>query len=249
MKEAIGAQAFDFRPAIAPGGRARYERSYLPSFGKVSTIFCLPSTTSPRKLIAVDIAVLVPGRLHQDAGLILRRDRHAVRGFGESLAVELADLLGHVLDEVDGGVALDAVVVAGIVEPLLELGGELLHRRDRRIDGQADMAAYAIGGIAGQIDHLLAEQGRLADQRLVEALLPGLAQEARALFFVDIDEDRIGIGGLELDDVGGEIGLAGLGRDIGDDLDVARGHFLDEVVATALAEVVVHPQHARRSSP
>ena len=40
-----------------------------------------------------------------------------------------------------------------------------------------------------------------------------------------IDEDRVGIGRLELDDVGGEVGLAGFGRDVGNDLDVARTPF------------------------
>ncbi len=60
---------------------------------------------------------------------------------------------------------------------------------------------------------------------------------------LSIDEDRVGIGGLDLDHVGGEVGLAGFGGDVGDDLDVARRHFLDEGVATALAEIIVHPQH------
>ena len=90
------------------------------------------------------------------------------------------------------------------------------------------MALHAVGGVAGELDDLLAEQGRLADQRAVEALLLGLAQEARALLLVAVDEDRVGVGGLELDDVGGEVGLAGFGRDVGRDLDVARGQLLDE---------------------
>ncbi len=37
-----------------------------------------------------------------------------------------------------------------------------------------------------------------------------------------------------------------LGGDIGHDLDVARRHFLVEIVASALAEIVVHPQHGDR---
>jgi len=72
------------------------------------------------------------------------------------------------------------------------------------------MAAHAVGRSAGEVDHLLAKQCGLADQRLVEALFPRLAQEARALFFVEIDEDRIGIGALELPNVCRKIGLSGL---------------------------------------
>ena len=75
----------------------------------------------------------------------------------------------------------------------------------------------------------------------LEALLARLAHDARALLLVAVDEHRIGIRGLELDDVGGEIGLAGFGRDVGHDLDVAGRHLLHEPVAAALAEIVVHP--------
>ena len=44
------------------------------------------------------------------------------------------------------------------------------------------------------------------------------AQEARALFLVGVDEHRVRIRGLDLHDVGREVGLAGFGRDVGDDL-------------------------------
>ena len=108
------------------------------------------------------------------------------------------------------------------------------------------MALHAVGGIAGEIDHLLAEQRRLADHRLGDALLLGLAQEARALLLVEIDEDRVGIGGLQLDDVGGEIGLAGFGREVGGDLDVAAVQLLDDGVAAALAEIIVDVDARRR---
>src|SRR5581483_1306712 len=47
---------------------------------------------------AIDVAVGIPGRFHQDAGFLLRRDGEAVHGLGEQLAIELADLLGRVLD-------------------------------------------------------------------------------------------------------------------------------------------------------
>src|SRR6185295_14519479 len=57
---------------------------------------------------AVDVASRVPGGLDQDAGLLLRRDGHAVQALGELLAVELAQFFGRVLHRVDRGVALDA---------------------------------------------------------------------------------------------------------------------------------------------
>src|SRR5262245_52860549 len=164
-----------------------------------------------QEAIAVDVAVLVPAGFHQDVGLLLRRDGDAMRGRRKGLAVELADLFGDVLDEIDGGVALDAVVVANIIKALPEALRELLDGRDRRIDGEADMTADAVGGLAGELNHLLAEQRRLADQRRPDALLSGFAQEASALFFICIDEDRVGIGGLDLDHVGGEIRLTRLG--------------------------------------
>src|ERR1043166_9921607 len=65
---------------------------------------------------AVDVTFVVPGGLDQDAGLVLGRDRHAVQRGGERLRVELAELPGRLLDRVDAGVALDAVVVRPVFE-------------------------------------------------------------------------------------------------------------------------------------
>src|SRR5215467_2676296 len=87
---------------------------------------------------AVDLAFVVPGGLDQDVRLILRRDGEAVHRLREPLTIELLELLlGHVLDRVDRGVSLDAVVVGLVVEPLLEARRELGDRRDRRIGGEA----------------------------------------------------------------------------------------------------------------
>jgi len=166
-----------------------------------------------------------------------------VQGLRKELAVELSHFFGDVLDEVHRGVALDAVVIAHIVEALLEAFGELLHSGDGRIDREADVATHAFGCALRQLDDLLTEQGGLADERGLDALLPGLAQESRALLFVQVDEDRVRIGGFDLDHVGGEIGLAGLRGNVRRDFDVACGHFLDEGIAPALAEIVVHPKH------
>src|SRR3974390_174730 len=192
---------------------------------------------------AVDVAVLVPGRLHQNAWLIFRRDSRVMRGFRKGSAIKLSDFFCDVLDEIHRGIAFDAVVIAGIVEPRLEPRRKFLHGGNRRIDGKADMTAHAVGCLASKIDHLLAEQCRFADQRLVNTLLLCLAQETRAFFFIEIDEDRFSIGALEFDYVGREVSLAGFGRDVGDHLDVTRIHFLDEGIAATLAEIIVYPQH------
>src|SRR5687767_5871590 len=104
---------------------------------------------------AVDVALLIPGRLHQDARLLLRLDGEALHQLAERLAVELAQLLGGVLDGVDRGVALDAVMVRYVLVALLELVGERLHRRDRRIGGESHVTLYALGRLAGEVDDLL----------------------------------------------------------------------------------------------
>src|SRR5262249_44770304 len=88
------------------------------------------------------------------------------------------------------------------------------------------------------------EQRGLADQWFVDALLPGFTQETRALFFVEIDEDRIGICALKLNNVGREIGLTGLRGVVDNHLYVAGIHFFYEVMTTTLARDVIHPQHA-----
>src|SRR3990170_4344811 len=75
---------------------------------------------------AGDLAVVVPARLDQDARLVLRRDGQAVHHRGQPLAIELAELLGYVLDRVDAGIALEAVVIGGVVEALEELPFEVL---------------------------------------------------------------------------------------------------------------------------
>src|SRR4029077_4574016 len=139
--------------------------------------FLLAVDNLPQKTDPVYVACLVPGCFHQNAGLVLGRDGDAVRGLRKSLAVELANFLGDVLDEIDCRVALDTIVVTSIVEPLFELLGELLHGGDWRIDGKADMTAHAVGRSGGKINHFLAKQRRLADQRFVDPLLLGFTQK------------------------------------------------------------------------
>src|SRR5438309_11672464 len=57
---------------------------------------------------AVNVAVRIPGGLHQDARLLLGRDGEAVQRLRQQLAIELAELLGRMLDRVYADVALDA---------------------------------------------------------------------------------------------------------------------------------------------
>src|SRR5688500_17590312 len=65
--------------------------------------------------LPVDVAVLVVGHLHEDSRLLLRRDGHAVQSLGEFLGIDLADFLGRRLHDIDGQVALYAVVVGHVV--------------------------------------------------------------------------------------------------------------------------------------
>jgi len=165
---------------------------YLPSFGKISTIFCLPPTTSPRKLarstsplLSKVTSISTPG---SSCGVIVM----PCRVCGEQLAVELAHFFGDMLDDIHRRIAFDAVMVANIVEALLEALREFRHGGDWRIDGQANVATHAFRRALGKIDNLLAEQRGLADQRRRDALLLCFAEKACALFFVEIDEDRVG---------------------------------------------------------
>ncbi len=128
-----------------------------------------------------------------------------------------------------------------VLEALLEALAEVLHFLHRRIHRQADVADHAIRRLGRELDRLLAEQRGVADERALEALLARLAHDARAFLLVAVDEHGVGVRGLELDHVGGEVDLPRLGRHVGGELDVARLQFLDQPVAAALAEVVVDP--------
>ena len=159
------------------------------------------------------------------------------------LLVELPDLVLHRFRRVHARIALHRVVI----RPRLVLGlvplDERLHRRIRRIGGQADVRDDAVGRFAGELDHLLVGQRRFADDRLVVALLAQFAQRTGRLLLVGVDEQRVGVRLLDLEHRPREIDLAGIGRDVGDDLDALRFEILDDRVAAALAEVVVDVDH------
>ena len=108
------------------------------------------------------------------------------------------------------------------------------------------MPLGAVGGVARQFDDFGAKQRRLADHRLVDALLLGRAQETRAFFLIEIDEHRVGVSVLHLDGVGGEVRLSLLGGDIYRDLDAALLKLGYDGIAAALAKVVVDPDHDNR---
>src|SRR5262249_32970918 len=63
---------------------------------------------------AVDVAVLVPACFHQHARRFIGRQGQAIHRGAKGLAVELADFLRDVFDEVDRGIALDAVVIGPV---------------------------------------------------------------------------------------------------------------------------------------
>ena len=105
------------------------------------------------------------------------------------------------------------------------------------------MRDRAVRRLAGELDHLLAGERRFADDRLRVALLAELAKRARRLFLVRVDEQRVAVRLLRLEDRGREVDLAGIGRDVGADLDALGLERLDDHVAAALAEVVVDPHH------
>src|SRR5215470_14965969 len=91
---------------LPPGGRAgrnSVTTILFAELGQNLDDLLLAVHDFAQEAVAVDVAVLVPGGFHQDIGLLPGRDGDAVGGRGEGLAVELADLLGDVLDEIDGG--------------------------------------------------------------------------------------------------------------------------------------------------
>src|SRR5215208_6503405 len=95
--------------AIPATSSCRKSARLLAQFGQDLHHLLLAVRHLDQEADAVDIASRVPGGLDQDAGLLLRRDGEAVHRLRELLAVELADLLGRMLDGVHRGVALDAV--------------------------------------------------------------------------------------------------------------------------------------------
>src|SRR5260370_16777056 len=50
---------------------------------------------------AVNVAILVERRFHQDAGLVLRRDGHAVQGLPNHLSAALPTFSPHVLSQLN----------------------------------------------------------------------------------------------------------------------------------------------------
>ena len=76
------------RPAPATAGAtnaARRDGDQLPSFGRTALDDLLAVDDLGQEALAVDVAVLVEGHLHQDAGLLVGRDGHAVQRLGELL--------------------------------------------------------------------------------------------------------------------------------------------------------------------
>jgi len=99
----------------------------------------------------------------------------------------------------------------------------------------------AVGRVARELDHLLAREHGLAHDRLRVTLLAELAQRARRLLLVGVDEERVAVALLRLQDRRAEVDLARIGRDVRADLDPFGLERLHDHVAAALPEVVVDP--------
>src|SRR4051794_38288309 len=69
---------------------------------------------------AVDIAFVVVGDVEEEPRMLLRGELDPFHGLGEELRVDLAVLLADHLEELDGEIALDAVMVRLVPEFLLE---------------------------------------------------------------------------------------------------------------------------------
>ena len=147
----------------------------------VAMTSCLPFTTLVMKLSRSRSPFLSKLTSIRMPGYCFTDQLDPMHGIGKRLRIELADLLGDRLDDIHSRVALQGVVVGLVVVFLLELGGEGPDARIRRVRGEADMRDGAVRGVAGELDHLLAGEHRLADDRLVVALLAQLAQRARRL--------------------------------------------------------------------
>src|SRR5215510_5806406 len=100
-----------WRKSLIRVARRRGGCALLPELGQLAGDGLLAVDHLGDVADAVDVAFVVPGRLDQDARLVLRRDGHAMQRFGQRLTVELAELGSGVADRVDGSVALDAVMV------------------------------------------------------------------------------------------------------------------------------------------
>ena len=132
---------------------------------------------------------------------------------------------------------------------LLVHGDEVLDDRRRivgvelRVDGEPFGVA-----LAGQLDELVLVEGPGADERRGDAEVPRLEREERPGRVVGEDGERVGVRGLDLRELGLEVGVL-----VVDDLQ--RGHagaelleLLDEVVLRLDAPVVLDVDDARRSS-
>ena len=134
---------------------------------------------------------------------------------GELGVVELADPLGDLLDDVDGGVALDAVVV-GRIGRRVERGVGLLPVGEHLGRGvESGVGAGAVGGAGlGQRDRRRRAEHVAAVERLVERLGLDLVEEGRGLDLGHEDEDRVGLAPGELGHLGRQVGLVGLHLDV-----------------------------------
>src|SRR5262245_63857952 len=87
-----------WRKSLIRVARRRDGRASLPELGQLAGDGLLPVDDLGDVADAVDVAFVVPGRLDQDARLVLRRDGQAVQRLRQPFAIELAELGGRVGD-------------------------------------------------------------------------------------------------------------------------------------------------------
>ena len=101
------------------------------------------------------------------------------------------------------------------------------------------MAYHAVGGLTGEFDGLLVDDGGVAHHRLGITLLAQLAQQAGGLFFVGVRKQHVTRRLFGLEHRGRKVELVLVGGHVGPDLQAQGLRGLEELVAAAFAEVVV----------
>src|ERR1700730_15863329 len=75
----------------------------------------LPTKDLDDEALAIEVALLIEADIEQYTRVVLGRDFGAVQRRGQRLGIELADLLRHRLDDVNGTVAFHAVMVGPLL--------------------------------------------------------------------------------------------------------------------------------------
>ena len=169
---------------------------------------------SVRPLWSVGENVNVPPMPTNPAGLL---DLVAQRR-GREVALHALGRLGDEVERVVGvtGERARLLAVVGGRVALDEVGRHLVGLGVRAVAlGQQDLAGRedeALGRVAGAVDELLARVAVRAVERHLDAELLGLLDDGRGLLARGDDEHRLGVGALDLRQLRGDVGVAGVER-------------------------------------